>query len=198
MCLLFETIKVVDGTFCNLDYHCKRMNFARQKLYSCNDFIFLEDNLKVPENMQTGVVKCRVEYSKKIENIEFINYKPRKISTLQIVYDDKISYSYKFSNRNSFENLKKYIIADEILFVKNNFITDTSFSNIIFFDGQKWLTPSTPLLKGTKRQELLDKKIIIDQKITPYDLKKFSKAKLINAMLDFDNTFEIDVSNILV
>jgi len=196
MCLLFETIKVIDGTFYNLDYHSKRLNFARQELYSGKNIIYLEDLLKVPENMRLGVVKCKVEYRKKIENIEFTAYNPRKINSFKLVYDDEISYSYKFSDRSRLENLKQNITADEILIVKKGLITDTSFSNIIFFDGKKWVTPSTPLLKGTKRQELLKKEIISEQLITPSDLKNFKKAKLINAMLDFEDSTEIEIKNI--
>jgi len=172
------------------------MNFSRQEIYSCKNFIYFDDLLKVPENMQTTIVKCKVEYRKEIENIEFTVYNPRIINSLQLVYDDKISYSYKFSDRSSLENLKKNITADEILIVKNGFITDTSFSNIVFFNGTKWVTPSTPLLKGTKRQYLLDMKLIFEQKIKPEDLIKFTKAKLINTMLDLDNCLEIDAKNI--
>ena len=81
--------------------------------------------------------------------------------------------------------------------MKNGYITDTSFSNIIFFDGANWITPSTPLLEGTKIKELLEKKIISEQEIKLKDLIKFSKAKLINAMIDIDDGNEIEMKNIL-
>ena len=84
----------------------------------------------------------------------------------------------------------------DILIVKKEFITDTSFSNIIFFDGDNWITPSTPLLEGTKRKELLEKNIISEQEIKFSDLKNFKKAILINAMLDFDEIAEIEIKNI--
>ncbi len=196
MCLLFETIKVKDGNFCNLHYHSERMNNAREKLFGSVNHINLEVVLTIPENCKTGIFKCRVEYDKHIHKIEFIPYNIRKIKTLQLVFDDKISYPFKYSDRLCFEGLKNQANADDILIVKKEFITDTSFSNIIFFDGDNWITPSTPLLEGTKRKELLEKNIISEQEIKFSDLKNFKKAILINAMLDFDEIAEIEIKNI--
>ena len=60
----------------------------------------------------------------------------------RLIEDNKISYSYKYTTRGSLnELLTKRERYDEILIVKKGFITDTSYSNIIFFDGIKWLTP---------------------------------------------------------
>jgi 4-amino-4-deoxychorismate lyase len=83
--------------------------------------------------------------------------------------------------------------ADEILIIKNGFVTDTSFSNIVFFDGIKWITPSTYLLNGTQRQQLLQQGAIIEEEIRPSDLKHFRFAKLINAMLDLETSPSIDI-----
>jgi 4-amino-4-deoxychorismate lyase len=86
--------------------------------------------------------------------------------------------------------------ADDILIIKNGFITDTSFSNIAFFDGTQWFTPFTYLLNGTQRQHLLRQGAIVETEITPSDLKQFRYAKLINAMLDLETSPLIDIQNI--
>ncbi|MFA6924058.1 MAG: aminotransferase class IV [Bacteroidales bacterium] len=197
MCQLLETIKVLNKEFCNINFHNQRLNKSRKDLFNCSDFIELEKNIYIPGNLAHGLYRCRVLYKKEIEKIEFISYKPKKIETLKIVVCNEINYSYKFADRNLFENLKnKYHDFDDILIVKNNFITDTSFSNIVFFDGSKWLTPFTPLLKGTKREIFLQKKIIFEKQIYPDDLKKFQKACLLNAMLDIDENNFISIGNI--
>ena len=159
--------------------------------------IDLEALLTVPLECLSGIFKCRVSYDHFIHKIEFEKYKIRKTKTLQLVIADNIDYSHKFSDRSLFERLKKSTDADEILIVKNEKITDTSFSNIVFFDEKKWITPDSPLLKGTRRQELLDKGIIHERKILTIDLRKFKKAKLINAMLDLEESPEIEMKNIL-
>ncbi|MDD5571318.1 MAG: aminotransferase class IV [Bacteroidales bacterium] len=197
MCLLLETIKVLNKEFNNIELHNERFNKSRKDLFDCGDFINIKKNISIPENLDSGLYRCRVLYKKEIEKTEFIHYKPKKIKTLKIVECNEIEYSYKFADRIIFENLKnKYPDFDEILIVKNNFITDTSFSNIVFFDGGKWLTPSTPLLKGTKREDLLRKKLIFEEQIKPGDLNKFKKACLINAMLDIDENDFISIEGI--
>jgi 4-amino-4-deoxychorismate lyase len=114
-----------------------------------------------------------------------------------MVVDNEIDYQFKYTDRARLEELKRRTKADEILIVKNGYITDTSFSNIIFFDWEnKWVTPATPLLKGTKRKELLEKGMIHEKEIRPYDLKDFTKARLINAMLDIEDGEEIETGNI--
>ena len=76
--------------------------------------------------------------------------------------------------------------CDDILIVKNGYITDTSIANIALYDGNSWITPKVPLLKGTTRQRYLDNAKILESDIKVQDLKKFSKIALLNAMIDFD------------
>jgi 4-amino-4-deoxychorismate lyase len=173
------------------------MNGARKNLFNSADNIELEKFLSVPVGYENGIYKCRVDYDYYIHKIDFTSYKAVKIISLQLVYDDEITYHFKFADRSRLEELKKNANSDDVIIVKKGLITDSSFSNIIFFDDKKWVTPSMPLLKGTKRQELLDKKIIFEQLIKPSDLKNFKKAKFINAMLDFDKSLEIEMKNII-
>lgn len=196
MCLLFETIKLKDGVFFNLKYHSERMNNARELLLNQANALRLKSVLTVPAGCSKGLYKCRVAYDYYIHKIEFIPYKPGEIKTLKIVYADDISYQFKFTDRAQLQKLKNSAGADDIIIVKNGLVTDTSFSNLIFCDRGKWITPSTPLLKGTKRQELLDRRIISEQEIKPSDLKMFSRIKLINAMrsLEDEDEDEIEVS----
>ena len=70
---------------------------------------------------------------------------------------------------------------DEVVIVKNGFISDTTISNLAFFDGSEWHTPNTPLLKGTKRAELLDSGFLKEKTIKLFQLVE----KLINRMLIF-------------
>jgi hypothetical protein len=51
-------------------------------------------------------------------------------------------------------------------------------------------------LNGVKRQILLQKELIYEQKIQLTDLQSFSKAKLFNAMLDFELGWEVDIKDI--
>jgi 4-amino-4-deoxychorismate lyase len=87
-------------------------------------------------------------------------------------------------------------LADDVLIVKNGWITDTSFANILFFDGKRWLTPEKPLLKGTQRENLLRQGLIFQANISPASLPDFSKARLINAMIRFEDEIDVKIGRI--
>ena len=190
---MLETIKIENGKLCNIFFHNLRFNNSRKELFGCRDFIKLENILKVPSEQRLGLYKCRLIYSDTVKKPEFLPYHKRKIKNLKLVVCDSIEYNYKYENReclNELLELKQN--CDDILLVKNKRITDTSFSNVVFSDGKKWITPSTPLLKGTKREKLLSDGKIVQDEIKVNDLKYFQKAALINSMLDLeDNILKI-------
>jgi 4-amino-4-deoxychorismate lyase len=185
MCRLIESIRLTHKTLENLSYHEARMNRARAALFGCKNPLKL--SLPLPPALDDGVYKCRVLYKEQIEQIEYHPYHPRIINTLKLIHCDIIDYAYKYENRETLNRLfAQRHECDDILIVKNLYVTDTSYSNIIFYDGQRWVTPSTPLLQGTQRQKLLDEKIIFEQEILVNDLRKFKYAKLINALIAFE------------
>ncbi|MEO0333918.1 MAG: aminotransferase class IV, partial [Bacteroidota bacterium] len=114
----------------------------------------------------------------------FAEYIPRTIRSLRLVVHDSIQYDYKFKDHRLINHLfAQRKGADDSLIVKNGLVTDTSYSNIAFFDGQQWFTPNQPLLSGTARARLLDASILYEREITPTDLPHFTHCSLINAML---------------
>lgn len=197
---LIESIKYENGKFANLQLHEKRMNSSRKKLFSSSNNIDLISALsrKSSKHLKNNqLYKCRIVYSEEILKIEFLPYFKPKIKTLKLVYNNEIDYKLKFENRNELSSLfAQRENCDDILIVKNNLISDTYFCNIIFFNGNHWLTPEKPLLKGVQRQYLIDNEMVQTANISPADLKYFSKARLINAMLDFDTSMDISINKI--
>lgn len=188
MSLLIETIKVIDGALQNLMYHNARLNRSRKELFNCNDYIDIDKSIKVPPEYAKGIYRCTITYEREITDQRFIEYSIKKISSLKLVEDELVEYSHKYADRSRINGLlDKKEDCDEIIIVKNGLVTDTSFTNIIFYDGAKWVTPLHPLLKGTKRQKLLDEREIEEAEISVNNLKRFSKACLINAMLDIED-----------
>ena len=197
MCRLIESIKIENNQIFNINYHNLRMNNTRKALFNANDYVDLNEFIKLPVNIKKQILKCRVIYKHKIIKIEFDVYKKRIINTLKLVYSDNIEYKYKYQNRTQINDLLKLKEqCDDILIIKNGRITDTSFSNIVFYDGIKWVTPSCPLLKGTKRESLLKEGKIIEDHIKITDLKSFKKAILINCMLNMEDCMDIKIENI--
>jgi 4-amino-4-deoxychorismate lyase len=197
MSRFIEAIKCKNGQLYNTEYHTARFNLTMKENYSNNSHVDLDKLIKIPAKCNEGLFKCRIIYSDQIHNIEFLPYQPQKINSLKLVEDNGIEYSYKFADRKRLNELfEKRGSADDILIVKNGCITDSYFANSVFSDGQKWWTPDTPLLPGTKRASLIDAKRIFVTRIALHDLKKFKYVGLINAMLDLDNMPKIPISEI--
>lgn len=186
MCRLFETIRITDGTPWNLDLHEQRLNRSRRILYDLNDDVRLADYIRVPEECRAGLFRCRVIYGKEIVSTEFTPYVPAPVKTLRLIHADNLSYDLKYLDRSSLTGLINRDIADDILIIKGDCVTDSSYSNIVFTDGQRWVTPDTPLLCGTMRKRLLLDGIIKAERITIDNLTQFTHFRLINAMLGFE------------
>jgi 4-amino-4-deoxychorismate lyase len=189
MCRLIESIKIDTGQICNPSYHTRRLNETRRALFGADDTIEITDSITVPREAMNGIYKCRVIYSEKIIDVTFEKYTRRNIGTLKLVYDDEIDYPYKYEDKTRLLSLREFReTCDDILIVKNGNISDTSFSNIAFYDGRRWITPAAPLLKGTKRAYLLTEGLITEDDITVSNIRLFRKASLINAMLELGDT----------
>lgn len=191
-----EAIKLKDGKFYNLEFHQKRINIT-SSFYSKNSFdlrILLQNIENIPN---IGLYKCRIVYGLTEPKVEFIQYELKHPKTVKIVFDDTINYSYKSTNRLSLNNLLSNSNCDDIVIVKNGYITDGFASNLIFERKGKLFTPISYLLKGTKRESLLNTKKIVEKEITLHNIKEFQKMYFINAMIDIEDDISIRISKLI-
>jgi len=180
--LLLETIKIEEGKICNLSYHQKRCDFSRASLFQTTDTLQLASYIDPPSK---GLYRCRIVYAKNIQSIEYVPYVAKNISTLKIV-PSTIEYAFKYAKRDAFDTLlKKYNDVDDIIIEKDGYLSDTSIANIAFYDGTKWVTPSSPLLKGTIRAKLIDEGFLHLAPIKKENLSDYTQVALMNAMIGF-------------
>lgn len=205
-----ETICIENGRALNLDYHNERLNRTRARFYPSGSSIDLQTDSPIQFqadsdsiintqadsiiDLQTvmacpikeGRVKCRVLYADSILEIDYAPYVIRPVSSLQIVQSDTIDYGYKSSDRkdlNTLFDLRKS--ADDVLIVRHGRLTDTSIANVALYDGKTWVTPQHPLLKGTKRAQLLHDELIMEKDIHLEELANYTHITLFNAMIEF-------------
>jgi len=197
MLQLIETICYQDGIFQRVPLHEERMNRSRKHLFQEMEPLSLAQLLKIPESLKFKTVRCRVTYAREIESVEYELYSLRKISSLKLVYDDAIDYSFKYKNRDSLNSLlNRRGDADEILVVKHGLITDTSFTNAVFLKEGIWYTPATPLLPGTRRKSYLQLNQLVPIDIKPDDLHLYEEVRLINAMRSLEDSNSIPINSI--
>ena len=190
--LYFESIKYINNNLFNIQFHLDRLNKTIKDKFGAECDVVTEADIFKPVVSDESVYKLRVVYADEIIYTEILPYKKPVINRLRIVVDNNIDYSHKNLNRDEINNLKSHANSDEdIIIIKNGFVTDSSFSNLVFFDGKNFFTPSTPLLKGTYREKLLSENKIIEKEIKLEDIKNYESVSLINA---FNNLGEIAIS----
>jgi len=195
---LFETICVKDGVIQNSEWHQKRYAHSYEAYYSKKAPRALIEGITVPTEFSSSVSKLRISYNEFSRKIEFEKSTFVIGKTLKLVHVDDIDYSLKYSNRNQLNNLfARRGTCDDVLISKNGMITDTTYANIVFTDGMKWYTPSTPLLKGTCREKLLEEGQIFEKDISVNDLDNYIGFNLINAMNDLNKKYTHKIENIV-
>ena len=192
-----ETILIKNRKPMLIDLHQQRLertfNFFKEK-----NTLYIEDIINNYIEKQdisiNDTYKLRFLYNLDANySIQITPYQTPKIEQFSLIEDNDIEYSFKSTDRIIFDRLKSRAIG-EIIIVKNGFVTDTSFSNVIFLKDNIWYTPKTYLFNGVQRQHLIASNQIQEADIKASDIKSYSHIKIINALNPIDNscTYPID------
>lgn len=197
MTKLVESIAVKDGVILNLEWHENRYQKSYDELFGQKPELKLLESLAI-ELPQVGYHKLRIEYNSTEKSFDVQAYQLKNIKTVKAVEDNSIDYHLKYANREVLNTLyKQRESCDDILIIKNGLVTDTFAGNIVFYDGQQWLTPNSPLLEGTRRAFLLENGFISEKEITKNNISPFRGFQVINAMRPFVEDSFIDIENII-
>ncbi len=181
--LLLETIRIEKGVPAHLSYHQRRLDRTQHALFPTYTSVDLTKELVPPDN--DGIWRCRVLYDDRLRSVTYHPYTPRTVRRLRCV-EIAFDYPYKYADRTRFDTLvQTYPDADDILMTKAGYVTDTTIANIAFFDGNRWLTPDTPLLEGTTRARLIETGKLHPAPIRVTDIPAFRQVALMNAMIGF-------------
>ena len=195
MSQIIESIRIENKQLQNIGLHNKRFQKARKSMFNETDLIKIEEHIKVPSDISNNRYKCRVTYDGNKMLYTIKPYYQRPVRSLRIVHINNINYSIKTDNRQQLD--KAFDMrngCDDVIIVKNGYLTDAWAANIMLFNGSEWHTPAKPLLKGIQREYLIRSKRLSVENITEQDLGKYLKIKLINAMIDFKRAPEIEIS----
>ncbi|PID93864.1 MAG: 4-amino-4-deoxychorismate lyase [Bacteroidetes bacterium] len=181
---LFESINLKEGVIERVELHQQRVNETFAILFGKSHPPSLSKVLAAASLPTTGHHKIRISYNSHETMLTVLPYQMASITSLKIIVSDTIAYPFKYNDRSEIAALyAQRGSCDDILIIKNGLLTDTSYCNLILFDGTRWLTPRLPLLKGTFRQYLLDHQLLTEADIPVEHLSRFTKVKLINALM---------------
>ncbi|MCK5820259.1 MAG: aminotransferase class IV [Bacteroidales bacterium] len=197
MSLLLESIRINQGKPDNLSAHEERISRSQLALEGIRQLPPLEKIFKSTPPPNTRLLKARIVYNSDMYKIDYHEYSRAIIKSLQVCQEKSIYYPHKFANRRRLNNLKKtFPKYTEALIVIGNRITDTTFTNLAFWNGKKWLSPMYPLLPGTRRASLINQGLIELHDIQLSQLMDFEKVRLFNAMMPWDEAIEISISQV--
>ena len=196
---LFETLCIDNGRIRNAEWHCRRFETSYGSLYRHCPTYSLLDNTHISSEYNTGIFRLRISYNESSTKTEIEPYITKNITRLKVwAVAPSFDYSLKYTDRSVINNLfSQRGCCDDVLIIKDGMVTDTSVCNIVFFDGQKWITPSTPLLCGTTRARLLADGTIEERPVAESDIHKFEAFCLINALRQFDTVATTTTDNII-
>lgn len=195
MSRFIESICILDGVIRNPQGHIERMGRTLMATHGRFRENLFSSWFDVPVPNLRGKYKWRIVYDQHgIIRSAITPYQARVLTALRIVHADTLDYSFKFLDRSGIDALMPLKgPASDILIVKNGYLTDSSYANIVLWDGSTWWTPDTPLLPGTQRALLLKEGLIRERPIPADSLRAYKKIRLINAMLSFDEAPEIEI-----
>ena len=148
-----ESICFKNGIYQNLSLHQQRVDKTFAHFFKESNALRLDSIL--PKAAFQETYKVRVVYDEASQDVEFIEYQKRSIQTLEVVESEPFDYAFKYEDRNRISQLKASSKADDIIISFNGEIKDSSYANLVFWNGRDWFTPGNPLLEGVKRAQLL-------------------------------------------
>jgi 4-amino-4-deoxychorismate lyase len=197
---LVESIRLDPEGPANLSYHQARFDRSRSRFYPDAVPVELREHLEPLDRPPGGKrYKVRIVYDREIREVTSRIYTVRNLEKVWLVEDDSVDYRYKYLDRSGLDRLKGSAVSperaadEEILILKSGLVTDTTFSNVAFFDGREWVTPESCLLPGTRRARLLDEGRVRPVRIRGGDIDRYEEISFINAMLDLGElTLSVD------
>lgn len=184
---LFESVCVAGAAVQHGAYHEQRFRASYRELFGKEPGFSLWEGLSLKGADPALTYKLRIRYNEFGTRWALAEYRSQLPETLRLVHDDRISYSLKYSDRQALERLITLRGgADDVLIVREGLVTDSSYCNILFWDGTGVKTPKRPLLEGTCRARLLGENRIGEADIPANGLDRYRAFQLVNALNDFD------------
>lgn len=191
MSQFFESICVKEGLILNLAAHQLRVDKTHKTFGVLGQSLQLNSIVYALDIPKTGLYKLRISYDLKGNyHTVWTPYQVKQIGNFALVDIQGCRYELKYENRVWINELLAAAGKDEIIMHDAGYIKDTSYANLVFFDGHHWYTPELPLLEGTQRASLIKEEKMLVKPIHLTDLAGFKKFKCINAMLDWETAVE--------
>ena len=196
--MFLETIRVQDGHARHVADHIDRMRRTALHFGFTAPALPADLDALVPHDLRTGIVRCRIVYGHTLREITFTPYRRRRLERLIAVDAGTMDYAFKYADRSPLARPNIPLSeADELLFVRGGYVTDTSYTNLILRRGDELITPDTFLLDGTCRRRLLRTTQVRTAQVRLSDLPAYDELLLVNAMMPLGEALRLPVTSVV-
>ena len=196
--MFLETIRVQDGHAHHVADHIDRMHRTALHFGFSTPALPADLDALVPHDLRTGIVRCRIVYGHTLREITFTPYRRRRLERLIAVDAGAMDYAFKYADRSPLARPQIPLTeADELLFVRDGYVTDTSYTNLILRRGDELVTPDTFLLDGTCRRRLLRTAQVRTAQVRLSDLPAYDELLLVNAMMPLGEALRLPASSVV-
>lgn len=196
--MFLETIRIQDGHARHVADHIDRMRRTALHFGFTAPALPADLDALVPHTLRTGTVRCRIVYGHTLRELTFTPYHRRRLERLIAVDAGAMDYALKYADRSPLERPNIPLSeADELLFVRGGYVTDTSYTNLILRRGDELVTPDTFLLDGTCRRRLLRTAQVRTATIRLSDLSAYDELLLVNAMMPLGEALRLPVTSVV-
>lgn len=196
--MFLETIRIQDGHAHHVADHIDRMRRTALHFGFTAPALPADLDALVPHTLRTGTVRCRIVYDHTLREIAFTPYRRRRLERLIAVDAGTMDYAFKYADRSPLERPNLQLSeADELLFVRDGCVTDTSYTNLILRRGDELVTPDTFLLDGTCRRRLLRSAQVRTAQVRLSDLPAYDELLLVNVMMPLGEALRLPVTSVV-
>ena len=196
--MFLETIRIQDGHARHVADHIDRMRRTALHFGFTAPALPADLDALVPHDLRTGTVRCRIVYGHTLRELTFTPYRRRRLERLIAVDAGAMDYAFKYADRSPLTRPQIPLTeADELLFVRGGYVTDTSYTNLILRRGDELVTPDTFLLDGTCRRRLLRTAQVRTAQVHLSDLPAYDELLLVNAMMPLSEALRLPASSVV-
>jgi 4-amino-4-deoxychorismate lyase len=182
-----EEIKCSGGEYHNLECHAIRMDRTLRHFFGKR---FVHEHLRefLPEPPDRSTLKCTLIYSDAVLSAELAPWAPPAVKTMGVVAVEGLDFIYKLEDRSELAKIREFAGADEVVIIRNGFVTNCSTGNLVFRDREGVLhTPLHYIHAGTKRALLVKSKKVTTHPIKASSIHSYDRVMIINAMTDVED-----------
>lgn len=187
----FETLACREGIILHVEAHRARCMSTLQQCVPRGQMPSWLSHPVVPEEYTKGFYRVKLQYDGFSWQVDWFPYQRQHHTGLTFYEIGSFEYPHKRTDRTYFENCLR-TSGQEVWLHRNGVLLDTTYSHVALWMQDGWVTPAAWLLPSTKRQVLVDQKLVKESPLNLTDIPRNGYLILYNALRDWEDLYSFE------